>query len=446
MKVPLSWLREYVAVEATPAELAERLSISTCEVERLVTRGVADVDGNLGLFRVGRVLEAGKHPNADRLQLCTVDVGEPEPREIVCGAWNFGSGASVAVALPGAVLPGGQRLERAKLRGTVSDGMILSERELELGHDHEGILVLDEPAAPGTPLSDVLPISDQVLEVETTPNRPDLLAVYGLAREVAALYGSELAPPPGTDPERTEDEHVSIEVKDTGGCPRYIGRLFRDVAVGSSPPWLKARLTWAGMRPISNVVDVTNYTMLALGNPLHAFDLDRLADGRVVVRRASDGEVLRTLDGHLRRLDGRDLLIADTEHSIAIAGIMGGEDTEVGEATQTVLLEAANFEPIGILRSSERLGLRTEGSNRWEKGVDPHLAPQAAALATQLMVELAGARWTGHADVHDVLPERPVIRLRSEHTDEVLGLETPPDAQREILERLGFEVGRRPNT
>ena len=442
MKIPLSWLREYVTVEAAPAELAERLSITTCEVERLVTRGVADVDGNLGLFRVGRVLQAGKHPNADRLQLCTVDVGEPEPREIVCGAWNFGAGATVAVALPGAVLPGGQRLERAKLRGTVSDGMILSERELELGHDHEGILVLDEHAQPGTPLADVLPISDLVLELETTPNRPDLLSVYGLAREVAALYGTELAPPPGEDPERSEDEPVSVTVDDGEGCPRYIGRLFRDVAVAPSPPWLKARLTWAGMRPISNVVDVTNYVMLTLGNPLHAFDLDRLAGGRVAVRRAAAREELRTLDGQLRRLDARDLMIADAERSIAIAGIMGGEETEVGEATRTVLLEAANFEPIGILRSSERLGLRTEGSNRWEKGVDPHVAPQAAALATELIVELTGARWTGHADVHGALPERSVIRLRPERTDEVLGLQTPPDEQRGILQRLGFEVAR----
>src|SRR5919201_70036 len=196
-KVPLNWLREYAPVDASPEQIAERLSVSTCEVERIVRRGVPDVDGNLGLFRVGRVLEAGKHPNADRLQLCRVDVGEGEPRQIVCGAWNFGAGATVAVALPGAVLPGGQRLERATLRGQVSDGMILSERELELGPDHTGILVLDEPHAPGTPLADVLPLGEEVLELEITPNRPDLLAVYGVAREVAALYGVHLAPPPG---------------------------------------------------------------------------------------------------------------------------------------------------------------------------------------------------------------------------------------------------------
>src|ERR671918_1029282 len=280
MRVPLSWLRDYVSVDVPVDELAERVNISVAEVERIVRRGVADEDGNLGLYRIGRVLEAGKHPNADRLQLCRVDVGEGEPRQIVCGAWNFGAGATVAVALPGAVLPDGRRLERAKLRGTVSDGMILSERELELGTDHTGILVLSDPSEPGTPLADVLPIADVVLELETTPNRPDLLAVYGVAREVAALYDLELAPPPGRDPERSGEEPVEVAIEDLEGCPRYIGRLFRDVQVGPSPAWLKARITAAGMRPISNVVDVTNYVMLALGNPLHAFDFETLGGGR----------------------------------------------------------------------------------------------------------------------------------------------------------------------
>src|SRR3989454_10838897 len=236
MRIPLSWLSEYVEVDVSTAEFAERLSVSTAEVKAIERRGVPDQDGNLGLYRVGRVLEAGKHPNADRLQLCSVDVGEGEPRQIVCGAWNFGEGATVAVALPGAVLPDGRRLERAELRGTVSDGMILSELELELGTDHTGILVLSDPVEPGTPLADVLPLGDIVLELETTPNRPDLLAVYGVAREVAALFDQELTPPPGADPERTEDEPVNVTIEDYGGCPRYIGRLFRDVRIASSPP------------------------------------------------------------------------------------------------------------------------------------------------------------------------------------------------------------------
>src|ERR671918_81704 len=440
MKVPVSWLREYVEVAATTAEIADRLAIATGEVERVSRRGVVDVDGNLGLYRVGRVLEAGKQPNADRLQLCRVDVGEGEPRQIVCGAWNFGEGATVAVALPGAVLPDGSTLERAKLRGAVSDGMILSESELRIGDDEAGILVLPEPWDPGTPLGDVLPLADVVLELEITPNRPNLLAVYGVAREVAALYDVELAPPPGRDPERSGEEPVEVAIEDLEGCPRYIGRLFRDVQVGPSPAWLKARITAAGMRPISNVVDVTNYVMLALGNPLHAFDFETLGGGRPVVRRARPGEEFTSLDGDLRKVDPADLVIADGERAVAFAGIMGGLDTEVRDDSTTILLEAANFEPVGILLSSERHGLRTEGSGRWEKGVDPHLAPQAAALATELIVELTGARWTGDVDVVGRLPERPRVRLRPQRVNRLVGLEIPEEEQRGALERLGFEL------
>jgi phenylalanyl-tRNA synthetase beta chain len=439
VRVPLSWLREYVSVDVPVEELAERVNVSVAEVERIIRRGVADEDGNLGLYRVGRVLEAGKHPNADRLQLCSVDVGEKEPRQIVCGAWNFGAGATVAVALPGAVLPDGRRLERAKLRGTVSDGMILSERELELGSDHTGIVVLAELWEPGTPLAEVLPLSDVVIELETTPNRPDLLAVYGVAREVAALYDWELTPPPGTEPAGAGDEPVDVQIEDYEGCPRYIGRLFRDVSIGASPAWLKARLVSAGMRPISNVVDVTNYVMYALGNPLHVFDFDTLGGGRIVVRRARAGEEFTSLDGVSRKLDPSDLVIADADRAVAFAGIMGGLETEVRDDTANVLLEAANFEPVGILRTSERHALRTEGSNRWEKGVDPYLAEQAAVMATELIVELAGARWTGATDVKGDLPERPVVEFRPGRANELIGLEIEPAEQLANLERLGFE-------
>jgi phenylalanyl-tRNA synthetase beta chain len=442
MRVPVSWLRDYVAVDMPLPELAEKLSVSVAEVEGILRRGVPDEDGNLGLFRVGRVLEAGKHPNADRLQLCQVDVGDGEVRQIVCGAWNFGVGATVAVALPGALLPGGRRLESTKLRGELSNGMILAEDEVELGTDHTGIMVLPDEWEPGTPLSDKLALAEDVLLVESTGNRPDLLSIYGLAREIAALYDLPLSAPPGRDPERGGDDPLDIRVEDFEGCPRYIGRLFRDVAIGPSPTWLRARLTDAGMRPISNVVDVTNYAMLALGNPLHAFDYATLAEGRIVVRRARKGEELRTLDGELRKLEPRDLMIADAERSIALAGIMGGQETEITEQTKDVLLEAANFEPYTIFRTSERLRLRTEGSNRWEKGVDPYLAPQAAALATELIVELTGARWTGAVDVHDRLPERPIVRYRPERADELVGIETPPAQQHALIERLGFEVDR----
>jgi phenylalanyl-tRNA synthetase beta chain len=245
---------------------------------------------------------------------------------------------------------------------------------------------------------------------------------------------------PGEDPELAGAEHPNVSIDDFEGCPRYIGRLFRDVRLGPSPPWLKARLTAAGMRPISNVVDITNYVMLALGNPLHAFDFETLGGGRIVVRRARAGEEFTSLDGNLRKLDPADLVIADAERAIAFAGIMGGLDTEVRESTTSVLLEAANFEPGTILWSSERHALRTEGSNRWEKGVDPYLAPHAGRLATQLMVELVGARWVGDTDVKGDLPEPPVVHYRTGRADRIIGIEIEEQEQKDILESLGFDV------
>jgi phenylalanyl-tRNA synthetase beta chain len=441
LKVPASWLREYVDFELPLEELARKLVFTSCEVQRIVPRGVPDVDGNLGKFLVGKVLEAGKHPNADRLQLCQVDVGEGEPRQIVCGAWNFGAGATVAVALPGALLPGAdQPLGEAKLRGELSRGMILAEDEVDLGHDHSGIMVLADGPEPGTPLADVLPLTDDVLEIETGFNRPDLTSIYGIAREVAAVTGGTLAPPPGRDPERADDEPVDVRVEDFDGCPRYIGRLFRGGTIGESPHWLKARLLAAGMRPISNVVDVTNYVMLALGSPLHAFDLTRLDEGRIVVRRARSREQMRTLDGHERELTPDDLVIADATHPVAIAGIMGGEESEVRPETSDLLLEAANFDPLTVLRTSRRLRLRTESSTRWEKGVDPYAAEQAAIYATQLFVELAGARWAGHIDVNDGLPERPRVTLEPGLADRLSGLQIPEEEQVARLEAIGFGV------
>jgi phenylalanyl-tRNA synthetase beta chain len=435
MKIPLSWLREYVRTDATTQEIADALSISTAEVNGVHGVGVR---GELGLFRVGHVLEAAKHPDADRLQLTSVDVGEDRPYSIVCGAWNFGAGAKVAVALPGAMLPNGLVLERRKLRGEVSEGMILAEDELDLGTDHSGIIVLDDSLEPGTPLGDVLPLGDEVLDVEATGNRADLFSVYGLAREVAALLGGELLPMPGEEPQQAGDETLGIGIDDPEGCLRFIGRLFRDVAVAESPLWLKARLRHSGVRAISNVVDVTNYVMLALGSPLHAYDQE-LLHGGLVARRAHRGEKVRTLDGVERTLTVDDLVIADGERAVGLAGIMGGEETEVSSVTKNVLLEAANFEPVGILRTSERHSLRTEGSNRWEKGVDPHVAGPAATYATQLIVELSGARWTGAEDVEGELPKPGVIRLRPERAGDLIGLDVPAEEQAEILGRIGFK-------
>jgi phenylalanyl-tRNA synthetase beta chain len=439
MRVPLSWLSEYVPLEMPLDELATRLSIAAAEVEGFEDVGVSAEDGNLELFRVAKVLEAEKHPNADRLQLTKVDVGDGEPRSIVCGAWNFGAGATVAVALPGAVLPNGLTLERRKVRGEVSDGMILAEDEVALGEDHSGIMLLPGDLTPGTPLADVLPLREQVLLVEATGNRPDLLSVYGIAREVAAIFDLPLAGMPGDSPQTRPQGTIDVSIEDPAGCPRYDARRFENVTIAPSPLWLRARLVAAGVRAISNVVDITNYVMLALGSPLHAFDAATLRGGRIVVRRARPGERMRTLDGVDRELTADDLVIADAERPVALAAIMGGEETEIGEQTTSVLLEAANFEPFGIFKTSERMRHRTEGSNRWEKGVDPYLAEPAANLATKLLLELTGAEWTAHADVFPSPPPRPVIPFRPERADEVIGIATPPDAQHAILQRLGFE-------
>jgi phenylalanyl-tRNA synthetase beta chain len=439
MKVPVSWLREYVELTLPIEELARRLVFTSCEVDRIVRRGVGDVDGNYGHFVVGKVLAAEKHPNADKLQLTKVDVGDGEPRSIVCGAWNFGAGATVAVVTPGAVMPGDFRIEKRKLRGEVSEGMILSERELELGTDHGGIMLLADELEAGTPLADVLPLGDDVLEIETLYNRPDLTSIYGIAREVAALTGGTLNPAPGTDPPRDGNEPFALAVDDLEACPRFIARVFRDVAIGESPAWLKARLMGAGMRPISNAVDITNYVMLALGSPLHAYDGDTLRGG-IVVRRAHPGEELVTLDGTSRELDPADLVIADHERPIGLAGVMGGENTEVSAATTSVVLETANFEPLTVIRSGERHRMRSEAQTRWEKGVDPEAAALAAGYASQLLVELAGARWTGETEVRGEPAAAPVIAYRPQYANHTVGLEIPEEEQRERLGRLGFEV------
>jgi phenylalanyl-tRNA synthetase beta chain len=440
--VPVSWLREYVAFDMPVEQLGERLSLAGTKVEAIHRRGVPADDG-LDLYRVGRVVSLDPHPNADRLSLCRVDVGEAKPRQIVCGASNFAAGATVAVVLPGATLPGGHRLGRARLRGVESDGMILSERELELSNEHAGIMVLPSDWPVGDPLAEHLPIAESVIEFEVTPNRPDCLCVYGIAREVSAVLDADLAPWPGREPAAAgadeAGDHVRVRVEAPDLCPRWAGRVFADVRVGESPPWLKARLAAAGMRAISNVVDITNYVMLAVGEPTHAFDLDLVAGREIVVRRARDGEDVVTLDGVHRTLDRDVLVIADAEKPSAIAGLMGSEWSEVRDTTTTVLLECANFDGPNIHASSARLGLRTEGSGRWEKGLDPYLPPRALALASQLMVELCGARLVpGTIDVHADLPERPLVRLREERLERTMGIGYEPGEVERILTRLGF--------
>ncbi|MGE0026673.1 MAG: phenylalanine--tRNA ligase subunit beta [Thermoleophilia bacterium] len=446
MKVPLSWLRDHVDPGLPPEELARALSGSGTLVEAIHRTGVPDTNGNLGAFRVGRVLSAEQHPDADRLRVCRVDLGDAEPAGIVCGAPNVAAGLTVAVALPGALLPGAEKpLGVAKLRGVESRGMILSARELGLGDDHSGIMELPEGPAPGTPLAEVLPLGETVLELEITSNRPDCLALYGVAREVHAVTGAALAPLDESDPPAEGAGHVrdhaSVEVRDPDLCPRYMARVFLDVSVGPSPDWLARRLEAAGMRAINNVVDVTNYVMLLTGQPLHAFDLDRLAGATVIARRAGDGERIVTLDGQERVLDSSMLAIADAERPAVIAGIFGAEFAEVHAGTTRVLLEAASFDGPTILDTSLRLGLRSESSGRFEKGLPRELPARGMSVASRMLVELVGATLVpGTIDVGEPAPAREPVRMRHARVPRILGVEVPAEESEAILGRLGLGV------
>ncbi len=442
MRVPLSWLHDYVRPELAPAALAERLAMTGTEVERIETHGVAALEH----FVVGRVLEASQHPDADRLRICLVDVGTGAPSQIVCGAPNVAAGQTVAVARPGAVMPDGTKLRKAKLRGQESNGMILAEDELEIGVEHDGIMVLatdGQGPAPGTALADVLPIASDVLVLEITPNRPDCLGLYGVAREVHAATGAALQAPPWSDDPGSLDPvapslaRVRVECPEL--CSRFTARVFEDVTIAPSPPWLKARLMAAGQRPISNVVDITNYVMLLTGQPLHAFDLDQVAGGELTVRRAGAGEQVQTLDGQTRTLDADMVLIADAEGPTSIAGVMGGARSEVSESTTRVLMEAATWDGANIHRTSLTLGLRSEASGRFEKGLQPEQAMEAQAVATQLMVELCGARPApGTIDVGGEGPPPRTVRLRDARVEGLLGTAIPRPRCRQILEALEF--------
>ncbi|HSS04593.1 MAG TPA: phenylalanine--tRNA ligase subunit beta [Solirubrobacterales bacterium] len=442
MRVPYTWLREYCDPGIDARELAERLAMTGTEVERVGTIGPPLADG----FVIGRVLECERHPNADRLSVCTVDTGEGEPRTIVCGAPNVAAGQTVPVALPGATMPDGAKLGKAKLRGVESHGMILSAAELEIAEESAGILVLDEGLEPGTALGELLPVAEPVLELEVTPNRVDCFGVYGVAREVHAISATPLAAEPWGDDAPAEGEgeagdYASVAVEVPELCPRFTARVFTDVTIGPSPAWLQARLSAAGQRPINNLVDITNYVMLLTAQPLHAFDLDKVPDGALTVRAAAAGEKMTTLDGVERVLDAETVLVCDRNGPSGVAGIMGGQVSEVSEGTNRVLLEVANWNGTNILRTSRLLGLRSEASSRFEKQLHPELCIRAQRIASRLIVELCGAKMVpGTIDVAAEIPAPPQIRLRGERVEGLLGMRIEQADQIAYLERLGFGV------
>jgi phenylalanyl-tRNA synthetase beta chain len=456
MRVPLSWLREYCDPDLDVHGIEERLTMTGTKVEAIHRHGVLAPER----FVVGRVLSCERHPNADRLSVCVVDLGAARPdgpATIVCGAPNVAAGQTVAVACPGAVMPDGMEIKQAKLRGVASEGMICAAQELGIEPERGGgILVLDGLAgedllAPGAPLGAVLPIATEVLELEITSNRPDCLGVYGVARELHAATGAALALAPWSEdpgsagPLTTADREqpATVEVLCPDLCPRFTARVFEEVTIAPSPPWLKAHLSAAGQRPINNVVDITNYVMLLTGHPLHAFDLDCVAGARLTVRRAHDGEQVQTLDGQTRTLDGEMVVIEDGEGPTSIAGLMGGARSEVGEGTTRVLLEVAAWSGPAIHRASWALGLRSEASNRFEKGLAPEQCMHAQAVAARLMLELCGATLVpGTIDVggEEWARAHPPaqIRLREARVREILGVPVPAARQAEILAALDF--------
>lgn len=441
MRLPLSWLYDYVVPELEPRELATRLAMTGTEVDRIDHHGVDALE----FFVVGKVLSAEQHPDADRLRVCVVDIGAGEPSQIVCGAPNVAAGQTVGVSLPGAIMVDGTKLKASKLRGQPSNGMILADAEVGLAAERAGgIFTLDDSLAAGTPLADVLPISDTVLELEITPNRPDCLGVYGVAREAHAATGAPLGPAPWADdahPAGDTIPGVAITVEVPELNPRFTARAYENVTIGPSPFWLAERLLAAGLRPINNVVDITNYVMWLTGQPLHAFDLDRIAGGTLNVRRAAPGEKVTTLDDLERTLDPDVLVIEDADGPTSIAGVMGGQRSEVHEGTTRVLMEVATWDGPNMNRTMAKLQLRSEAGARNEKGLAPEQALEAQIVASRLMVELTGATPLGGTiDVGGPGPELQVIRLRDARVVSLLGAPVERATSERILTALGFGV------
>jgi phenylalanyl-tRNA synthetase beta chain len=446
MNVSYRWLQAVApTITETPRELAGRLGMLGAPVDDLVELGA-----ELGDVVIAQVAEVRPHPNADRLRLCTVEAGG-DRLQVVCGAPNVEPGRFYPFAPIGATLPGGVSIRKAKLRGEVSEGMLCSSRELGLGRDHEGLMMLAGEWEPGRRLVDELALDDHRLEVDVTPNRPDLMSHVGVARELAQGGGDDIRLDPfgsgaRIDISRSADEAsiagVTLRVEDAAGCPRYTAAVIRGVAVGPSPEWLASRLRAVGQRPINNVVDATNYVLQELGQPLHAFDLARLAGPEVRVRAATAGESLRTLDGVERILDTDMLVIADAERPIALAGVMGGEDSEVSDATTDVLIECALFDARSVRRTARRLGLNTEASQRFERGVDPELQPTALARVVDLIVTVAGGQAEpAAADLNPAVWKRHRVELRPTRVARLLGIDISAEEIADLLRPVGFGVG-----
>ena len=437
MKLPLEWIQSLIDIDdISTSELVDKLTFSGLEVEGVETIG-SDFEGVV----VGEVLSWGPHPDADRLRVCKVSNGDEE-LDIVCGASNFDTGDKVALATVGTVLPNGMKMKKAKIRGQVSMGMMCALDELGLGEDHSGIIILDADTQVGIPFAEVQGPPQEVLVIEVTPNRPDCLSALGVARELSALLGRPVKRPEAVVEEGMDliEDSVRIQVREPELCPRYTGRVIKGVKVAPSPDWMQQRLTNSGIRPINNLVDITNYVLLECGQPLHAFDLNLLHGHQIVVRHPGDDEDITTLDEEKRELDSDMLMICDNEKPVAVAGVMGGAGSEIHEGTTDVLLESAFFEPTSVRRTARKLGMSTDSSYRFERGVDPELAEWASRRAAGLIAELGGGTVSkGVIDVCSELPARPAITCRFAKVRDLIGVDIANDAITSIFE--GLELG-----
>lgn len=437
MIVTYSWLKEFVDFDLSPEELSDLLTMIGLEVE-----GVQRLGAGMDDVVVAKVLEKAQHPNADKLSLCRVDNGT-ETFSIVCGAQNFKAGDTVVLAQIGAVLPGDFRIKKSKIRGSESFGMLCSEKELGLSDESAGIMILPSDLTLGTPIFEALGMKDVIFEIGLTPNRADCLSVIGIAREIAAVLGKKVAYPQLAVPENgpSVGDVASIRVDDPDLCPRYMARYVGGCTIGPSPAWMVNRLNAVGIRSINNVVDITNYVLLEYGHPLHAFDYRLLEGGTVIVRRAEEGERFVTLDGQERLLTHQDLTIRDAGKAIALAGVMGGENSEISAATADILLESAYFKPSAIRRTARRFGMHTEASHRFERGADIAVLPKALDRAASLMAELAGGTIAvGSIDVYPSTVQPRVIAVRLERIERILGIKIAAEEVRKIFHNLEFSV------
>ena len=432
MKFSVNWLREFVELPAKVEELADLLTFAGIEIEGVDHRGT-DIPNVV----VAQINASTQHPNADRLSVCDVDDGTEHHRQVVCGAKNYKVGDKVFVALPGAALPNGLKIKASKLRGVESQGMLCSPSEIAISDDSDGLLILSPDATIGAPIGSLFP-PDTILDVEITPNRSDLLSYFGLAREIAALTGKNVRAPSIAEP-TTISSSSDARITATRECPLFSVRRIANVTVGPSPDWLRAKMESAGIRPISNIVDITNFVMLELGQPLHAFDADKLRGG-INVRLAAPGEKFLALDGRTYSLTADNLMIADEQRAVGIAGVMGGEETGVNESTRNVLLEAAYFLPASIRRTARNLNLPSDASYRFERGVDPAMTLRASERAAELIREIAGGVPAPETIVPGKVPSPPAdVTLRYQRCDQLLGVAVPTQEVDDTLERFGLQ-------